>query len=154
MGAAMLLAEKIAGSWGISDATAGITLLAWGGQLPDTLAAVSLAKAGKPDEAISQAISSQVINISIGIGLPLLIHGFVTGEPTVTENHMTILLIAIAVFASIVVYLASITPLDLRTYRVWLNPRHKGVLIGRLCNTRATMISVVFVACYAGSIAC
>lgn len=150
---AMVMAEGVAGSWGISDATAGITLLAWGGQLPDALAAVALAKAGKPDEAISQAISSQVINISLGIGLPILIHGYLAG-PTVTENHMTILLIAMAVFVSIVFYLASITPLDLRTYRVWLNPRHKGVLNGKLCEKRAMMLAAGFVICYAGSIAC
>jgi hypothetical protein len=151
---AMVMAEGVAGSWGISDATAGITLLAWGGQLPDTLAAVSLAKAGKPDEAISQAISSQVINISLGIGLPILIHGFISQTPTVTENHMTILLIAITVLASIVLYLVSITPLDLKTYRVWFNPRHKGVLNGKLCETRAIMLAAGFVICYAGSIAC
>ena len=42
-------------------------------QIPDTISAISLSRNGFTHGAISGAIGSQVINISLGIGLPALI---------------------------------------------------------------------------------
>jgi len=148
--AAMVMAEGIAKSWGISKPTAGITLLAWGGQLPDALAAVSLAKSGKPDEAITQAIASQVINVSIGLGLPLCAYTIIRGKSMVTENHKTILLIAMAVLASIVFYLVSIAPASLRSCWKWSS--RKDPLTGMITKMRAIMLVVGFLVCYSISI--
>merc|ERR1719468_1093113 len=149
--AVMVLAEGIAACLRISKTTAGITLLAWGGQLPDALAAVSLAKSGKPDEAIIQAIASQVINVSIGLGLPLLVYDIIQGEPMVTENRTAILLVAVAVFASIVLYLASIAPASLKS--CWQLSSQKESLTGMITKMRANLLVVGFIVCYSASIA-
>lgn len=135
---AMYFAEHLVRCWKIGTATAGITLLAWGGQLPDTLAAVSLAKSGKPNEAICQAIASQVINISLGLGLPLWGHAALTGKPNVTQSHVTVLLIAACVLCSIVVYVLA------------LLPTKNGE--GTFTNLRAGVIGAAYVVLYAGSI--
>jgi Ca2+/Na+ antiporter len=41
-------------------------------QIPDTISAISLARSGYTDGAIAGAIGSQVINISLGVGIPAL----------------------------------------------------------------------------------
>lgn len=148
---AMWLAEQIAESWRLSNATAGITLLAWGGQLPDAIAAMALAKAGKPDEAISQAIASQVINVSIGIGLPLVLWNLIAGRPSVTQSHTTNLMVAVCVLVSIVLYLASIAPANRKFYSS-LMTAHESHIVGTLTNFRAFLLAVGFAGCYAGSI--
>lgn len=45
----------------------GATLLALGSEIPDVVSAVALARSGLQDVALSQAIGSQVINISLGV---------------------------------------------------------------------------------------
>eukprot|EP00401_Gymnodinium_catenatum_P040855 CAMPEP_0117608052 /NCGR_PEP_ID=MMETSP0784-20121206/80600_1 /TAXON_ID=39447 /ORGANISM="" /LENGTH=410 /DNA_ID=CAMNT_0005411295 /DNA_START=92 /DNA_END=1324 /DNA_ORIENTATION=+ len=146
---AMECAEEVADVWQISPATAGVTLLAWGGQLPDAIAAVALAKDGKPDDAISQAIASQVINVSLGMGLPLLAYTLITGKPTVTSNNDTVSAIALVLIVSIVVYLAAMTPsrTDLKN---WHPGEHK--LAATITRPRAIAISLFFIVLYAGSI--
>merc|ERR1719468_517579 len=149
--AVMVLTEGIAESWNISKATAGITLLAWGGQLPDALAAVSLAKSGKPDEAITQAIASQVINVSLGFGMPLLVFNIVQGEPVVTPGRSVILAISMAVLASIVLYLVSLAPMGLKC--CWQQSSQRELLVGLMTKMRANMLVVGFIVCYSVSIA-
>ena len=51
----------------------GATLVALGAEIPDTISAVALSRNGFTHGAIAGAIGSQVINISLGIGLPALI---------------------------------------------------------------------------------
>ena len=47
--------------------------MALGAEIPDTISAVALSRNGFTHGAIAGAIGSQVINISLGIGLPALI---------------------------------------------------------------------------------
>jgi len=47
---------------------------------------VSVAKSGKPDEATTQAIASQLIKVSIGLGMPFALYNIIQGKPTVTHN--------------------------------------------------------------------
>jgi Ca2+/Na+ antiporter len=56
----------------MSQTTAGATVLAFGAQIPDTFGSLSLAKAGQPGGAVANAIGSQVINVSLGVGAPFL----------------------------------------------------------------------------------
>jgi len=148
--AVMVMSEGIATCWSISKTTAGITLLAWGGQLPDALAAVSLAKSGKPDEAITQAIASQVINVSIGLGMPLAVYNLIQGKPMVTENRTAILLIGVAVLASIALYLVSIAPANLKSCRQ--RSSKKEPLTGKMTKTHANVLVAGFIVCYLASI--
>merc|ERR1712039_592778 len=135
---------------GITPSAAGVTLLAWGGQLPDTLAAVSLAKNGKPDEAISQAIASQVINISLGLGGPFFAYSLIMGKPTSTEQHYTIEIVAVLVTLSVIAYF--IVMLPTRTMLKEWNGA-KGRWSVTITNFRAGFLALAFFLLYIGSIA-
>jgi len=135
---------------GLSKATAGVTLLAWGGQLPDTIAAVALARRGMPDEAISQAIASQVINVSIGLGLPFLVFTAASGEPTITKNSQSVVMIALTVLGSIVGYLF-IMCLGLSSWRDLL-PSNFSTGVATITPARAVMLAAFFTVFYLGAI--
>ena len=64
----------------LSQEAAGAVLLAAGAQIPDLLAAVSLTKAGMPYSAISSTISSQVIVVTLGLGLPWATYIAINGK--------------------------------------------------------------------------
>jgi Ca2+/Na+ antiporter len=70
----------------LSKEAAGAVLLAAGAQIPDLLASVAMTKAGMPDGAISSAISSQVIVVTLGLGLPWVIYIAYNGG---TVNYAT-----------------------------------------------------------------
>ena len=53
----------------------GVTVLAWGAQVPDCLASLSMAKKGLGPGAVANAVGSQIINVFIGLGLPYAIAG-------------------------------------------------------------------------------
>ena len=60
---------------GMSDDLEGVTVLAWGAQVPDCLASVAMAKKGLGPGAVANAVGSQIINVFIGLGLPYAIAG-------------------------------------------------------------------------------
>ena len=67
------LSSLLVGCLGVGKATIGATLVAFGSEIPDTISAIALARSGYNDGAMSGAIGSQVINISLGVGLPALL---------------------------------------------------------------------------------
>jgi Ca2+/Na+ antiporter len=93
-----------------SEAAAGMTLLAFGGQVPDTIAAVELARNGHPDCALAQAVASQVINVTLGVGLPFLIRSLVIGEAVVLGTGWANLTISVTLLISIFLYLSVVSP--------------------------------------------
>jgi len=146
---ALSLAEQVSRIYAIQRATAGATLLAWGGQMPDAIAAVALAKSGEPDAAISQAIASQVINVTLGLGLPFLLYFFAFEKPVYTSNHSTVLIVACSVLCSIVAYLLAMAPLD--KWREW-RACDESTWTVTLGNKRAAFLALTFTVFYAGSI--
>eukprot|EP01034_Spumella_vulgaris_P026223 gene26223-32763_t len=72
--------EAIVRHMGIDTSTLGATLVALGAEIPDTISSISLARNGYYDGAIAGAIGSQVINISLGVGLPALFVCLTGGE--------------------------------------------------------------------------
>jgi len=109
MGALSCVAE-VARCWSIRQATAGMTLLAWGGQIPDMITAVELARDGMADAAISQAVASQVLNVTLGLGLPFLLFSLLTGAPATMHNYRTVVTIGSAVLAGLTAYLLAVAP--------------------------------------------
>jgi len=83
---------------GIPDTIMGITFLAAGTSVPDTIASVMVARNGYGDMAVSNSIGSNVFDILLGLGLPWFLSTTIRpngGEPTVSKNEfkMTILTI-------------------------------------------------------------
>mmetsp|Transcript_23342 Transcript_23342/g.71806 ORF Transcript_23342/g.71806 Transcript_23342/m.71806 type:complete len:436 (-) Transcript_23342:118-1425(-) len=88
----------------ISHATAGMTVLALGAQVPDLIAALELARNGHADSGISQAVGSQVINVTLGLGLPYLFYILSSGNKVRTDNNSTIVNLSVLVFAMLFLY--------------------------------------------------
>jgi hypothetical protein len=92
---------------GIPTSISGATLLALGAQVPDTIASVSMAKKGMADGAISNAIGSQVINVTLGTGLPFLIYRLSTGNNIAMEPG-DVMFLAMCLLGVVVCYLLTI----------------------------------------------
>ena len=64
---------------GVGTTTVGATLVSLGAEIPDTISSISLSRNGHHDGAMAGAIGSQVINITLGVGLPALISCWLYG---------------------------------------------------------------------------
>ena len=95
---------------GFNELTVGTVILAFGAQIPDAIASVSLAKSGHFDGAISSCVSSQVIVVSVGLGLPwtaVSISGSsIELSTTSASNYLNEILVGI-VFVNAIVYLVT-----------------------------------------------
>jgi len=81
--AIVVFSEAVIAELGFSSTTVGATFVALGAEIPDAVSAVAMAKLGYYDGAVAGAIGSQVINVSLGVGVPALIvsllgNGFLT----------------------------------------------------------------------------
>ena len=74
------LSEALIKFLGVGTSTIGATLVALGSEIPDAVASVALARGGYSDGAMAGAIGSQVINITLGVGLPILVSCWLNGE--------------------------------------------------------------------------
>lgn len=70
---------------GVGTTTVGATLVSLGAEIPDTISSISLARNGHHDGAMAGAIGSQVINITLGVGLPALISCWLYGGSLLIE---------------------------------------------------------------------
>ena len=111
--AIICVCELIVEELGVDPSTIGATLVAIGAEIPDILSAIALAKRGYFDGAMASAIGSQVVNISLGIGLPsLLVCLFGKGVVMIHANVTSIWLLAQLVFVVISSYIIAIFPLS------------------------------------------
>ncbi|KAK8797296.1 hypothetical protein WA158_004504 [Blastocystis sp. Blastoise] len=51
----------------------GLSIVAWGGAVPDTISSVMVARKGLGSMAINSSVGSQIINIGVGLGFPWLL---------------------------------------------------------------------------------
>lgn len=82
------LAVLTAHQLGIPEVIIALTILAGGTSIPDLLSSVIVAKQGRGDMAVSNAVGSNVFDILIGLGLPWFFYILFTGKNMVvaTEN--------------------------------------------------------------------
>jgi len=102
----------------LDSSTVGATLVALGSEVPDCINSIALARAGYFDGAIAGAIGSQVINITIGVGLPALV--FSLSQYLVNDTVLalkipqkdadSLFLLTWLLLVVIVSYLAVVTP--------------------------------------------
>jgi Ca2+/Na+ antiporter len=64
----------ISATLGVPELLIGLTVVAIGTSVPDLIASVIVARQGRPGMAINNAIGSNVFDILIGLGLPLLLY--------------------------------------------------------------------------------
>ncbi len=113
--AIVTLSEALVRSMGVDTSTLGATLVALGAEIPDTISSIAMARSGFYDGAIAGAIGSQVINISLGVGLPALFVGL-TGDGFLTiarEQSDSLFFLTCLLFVVIASYVAVTVPVAL-----------------------------------------
>lgn len=80
----------IVGRWeeklGVSTIILGITLVAVGGEVPDTIQSLAVAKKGYGSLAVANCLGAQVANIGFGLGLPWFLSAL-WDEPVALNGH-------------------------------------------------------------------
>lgn len=84
---------------------AGVTLLALGAQVPDTIAAVSMARNKMYDGAITSAIGSQILNITLGMGVPFAVWSWTHGGRPMETKLGNIHSVSVCLGVSIAAYI-------------------------------------------------
>jgi len=96
---------------GIPDTVMGITFLAAGTSVPDTIASVLVARNGYGDMAVSNSIGSNVFDIFLGLGLPWLLKTTIRpmgAGPTVEINSKGLLISVGMLMFSLIIVVVSI----------------------------------------------
>merc|ERR1712167_194430 len=100
--AMVALAQKMGCHLGVGAFSMGLVVLASGTSIPDALSSIVVAKEGEGDMACANAVGSNVFNIFLGIGLPMMLSEFTWGQPFIVDDGLpvtvsTIMLIAITI---------------------------------------------------------
>ncbi|MBP9686434.1 MAG: calcium/sodium antiporter [Candidatus Doudnabacteria bacterium] len=93
---------------GIPEAIVALTILAAGTSVPDLIASLVVAKQGRGDMAVSNAVGSNIFDVLIGLGLPWFVYILVTGRtvPIATESlFSSVLLLFATVIAVLFIFL-------------------------------------------------
>lgn len=96
---------------GLPPVIVALTILAAGTSAPDLIASVIVAKQGRGDMAISNAIGSNIFDILVGLGLPWLLlilarqMGWLTGAPVMSVGTQDLWLSTLVLLGSVVLLL-------------------------------------------------
>jgi Ca2+/Na+ antiporter len=99
--ACLQVSSLLAKGLGLTHHWTGFVLVGLGAQVEDLFASVSLAKKGKASSAIAAIVGSQVLNISIGVGLPFCLSSVMNGNPMIVHESS---LSAFVVFCVVVLF--------------------------------------------------
>ena len=77
---------------GIPSIIVALTIVSAATSIPDTIISVANAKKGDVDDATSNVFGSNIFDILIGLGLPLLIYSIFIGPLTIVFGHLEIII--------------------------------------------------------------
>lgn len=83
---------QLANFLGISPIIIAFTITAAATSLPDTIISAANARKGDIDDATSNVFGSNIFDILVGLGLPLLIYTIIKGPLTIMFNNLEIVL--------------------------------------------------------------
>ena len=86
-------ASYIAAALGVSERMIGLTIIAMGTSLPELVTSVIATKKGEYDIAIGNVVGSNIFNIGMVIGLPVMLIGTI---PNVTINIVDLIMMIVA----------------------------------------------------------
>jgi len=118
--------EEISLLLGMTTVLASVTFIAMGAQVPDTMSALMLARAGHDDGAISHAISSQVMNIVLGVGIPCSAYNILSGPMPMNLGGLHVA--AACVYVLVFIYLLCLFVSRCVTGKIWLGRSGGAVL--------------------------
>lgn len=115
------LAVVISESLGIPEAIIALTVLAIGTSIPDLFSSLIVAKQGRGEMAVSNAIGSNIFDILVGLGLPFLIVMLISGKEISAGGDLTV--------SSIILFISVILLTILLVASRWKVGKLTGVLL-------------------------
>ena len=93
----------------IPEEIIALTVLAVGTSIPDLLSSVIVARQGRGDMAVSNAIGSNIFDILVGLGLPFLIAMSISGGTITAGGNMKIssIVLFVSVLLLVIILLIS-----------------------------------------------
>jgi K+-dependent Na+/Ca+ exchanger-like protein len=113
---------QIAGIMNINPTFLALTVLAAGTSVPDLVGSVIVARQGRGDMAVSNALGSNIFNILFGLGMPLLVAIILTNEPMpISQENLlsSTILLLLTVVATLTIFL----------FRKWQIGSKSGILL-------------------------
>lgn len=126
-GLSWILVEQVvvlANIFSIDPTFLALTVLAAGTSVPDLMGSIVVAKQGRGDMAVSNAVGSNIFNVLFGLGLPWIIV-ILSGQQSVPVNRENLLASVLLLFASVT---AILLLLIMRRWRI--GQKSGFVLIG------------------------
>lgn len=99
----VIAAEALAKAADIPPAIIALTILAGGSSIPEMISSAIVAKQGRGDMAIANAIGSNIFDILMSLGLPVLIFILIKGEPLTDLGGANINSSIILLFTTLIV---------------------------------------------------
>lgn len=94
------IAQDVFLDLGLGAEFLGLTVLAVGSSLPDCLSSIIVARQGRIDMAVCNALGSNIFDFLFCIGFPFLVQNLMTGEPTFVPVDDSFLYLLISCFVS------------------------------------------------------
>ena len=114
-------AVVIAHNLNIPESIIALTVLAAGTSIPDLFSSVIVARQGRGDMAVSNAIGSNIFDILVGLGLPFIIALTISGGEIQSGGNLT--------FSSIILFGSVILLILLLLLRRWKVGRTAGIIL-------------------------
>lgn len=99
----VIAAEALAKEMDIPPAIIALTILAGGSSIPEMISSAIVAKQGRGDMAIANAIGSNIFDILMSLGLPVLIFILIKGQPLTDLGGANITSSIILLFTTLIV---------------------------------------------------
>ncbi len=114
-------AVLIAHNLNIPESIIALTVLAAGTSVPDLFSSVIVAKQGRGDMAVSNAVGSNIFDILVGLGLPFIIAMTISGGKIQSGGNLT--------FSSIILFGSVIILILLLLLRRWKVGKTAGIIL-------------------------
>ncbi len=111
----------IAHNLNIPESIIALTVLAAGTSVPDLFSSVIVARQGRGDMAVSNAVGSNIFDILVGLGLPFVIAMSISGGEIKSGGNLT--------FSSIILFGSVILLILLLLLRRWKVSRITGIIL-------------------------
>ncbi|KAK2080207.1 hypothetical protein QBZ16_000060 [Prototheca wickerhamii] len=123
---AVALFQAIGRAAGVSEVLLGATVMAWGQGIPDAVAALSAASAGKTEMAVASCFGGPIFGLGMAFGLPATLRTLAPSRPSAGHAMTESLQLLYLSLGLVLLALATLLPLAYR----WVFDRRGALCIG------------------------
>lgn len=125
----VVFASQLGCHFGVGPFLMGLVVLAAGTSIPDALSSVVVAQEGDGDMAVANAIGSNVFNIFLGIGLPMMFSEWVSDAEGMYQPYLVTDTLAVLTTSVLLIVITFIMYFALVCNKWILTPKLSGILM-------------------------